>query len=106
MTDVTPTVDAPVAPAAAASSGAPVVPEMYTVHCVQDGSQVRAELTLDQAQAECGMLNGQSRMQVGMTAPPYDEQGGLVQGPAPIFGSMIYGQISQFEVRSGSGLVI
>jgi hypothetical protein len=78
----------------------------YVVVRAQDGAQVRAELTLKQAREECAMLNAQARLQVGTTAPVYDERGGMVQGPAPIFGSMTFGQVSMYEVRSTAGLVI
>lgn len=81
-------------------------PEKCTVNRVQDGAEVRAELTVDQARSECAMLNAQARIQVGTTAPVYDERGSLERGPLPIYGSMYYGEISRYEVRSTSGLVL
>jgi hypothetical protein len=70
-------------------------PQTYTVARAQDGAQVRAELTLDQAKDECAMLNAQARNAVGQTVDGH-----------PIYGSMIHGEVSRYEVRSGDGLVL
>jgi hypothetical protein len=76
------------------------------VHRVQDGAQDRAELTLAEARRECADLNAQARILVGTMGPVYDDNGAMVQAPAPIYASMIHGEISQYEVRSTAGLVI
>lgn len=81
-------------------------PQTYTVCRAQDGAQVRAELTLKCAREECANLNAQSRIQTGTMAAVYDAQGTLVQAPAAIYASMIHGEISRYEIRSTSGLVI
>lgn len=84
-----------------------VPPDLYTVNRSQDGAEVRRELSLQDAQSECAILNGQSRTQVGCTAPVYDDRGGMVRAATPIYGSMFQGQISRYEVRSmRTGLVI
>lgn len=84
----------------------PTPPALYTVNRSQDGAQVRAELSLSNAQSECATLNAQARMQVGLTKPVYDERGGLVRAAQPIMASMFHGQASQYEVRSAAGLVV
>lgn len=89
-----------------AAAAATVVPAVYSVHRSQDGAQVRAELSLDDAQAECAMLNAQARVQVGTTPAIYDRRGGMVRGTQPIYGSMFHGQVSCYEIRSADGLVI
>lgn len=79
-----------------APAGAPPAPDpTYTVNRVQDGAQVRAELSLEDAQGECAILNAQARMPAGQTVD------GL-----PIYAGMFLGEISQYEVRSTSGLVV
>lgn len=68
---------------------------LYTVCRAQDGALVRSELPLDIATSECAILNAQARIAVGQTR----------DGRA-IYGSMFHGEISQYEVRSASGLVL
>lgn len=70
-------------------------PALYTVNRVQDGAQVRAELSLEDAQEEKANLNAQARLVAGQT----------VDG-IPIYGSMYHGEICRYEVRSTDGLVI
>jgi len=70
-------------------------PERYSVNRVQDGAEVRSQLSLDDATAEAAILNAQARQCVGQT----------VDGTA-IYGSMYHGEICRYEVRSTSGLVI
>lgn len=69
--------------------------DMFSVHRCQDGAQVRAELSLEDAQSEANILNAQARTCVGQT----------VDG-IPIYGSMVLGQVSRYEVRTSSGLVV
>lgn len=71
------------------------LPVLYTVNRVQDGEQVRADLPLEDAQSECNILNAQARQSVGQT----------LDGIA-IYGSMINGEISRFEVRSANGIAV
>lgn len=80
--------------------------QRYKVTRAQDGAEVRAELSLAQARRECGDLNAQARQQVGLTDFFRDEQGNVVTPPQPIYGSMIQGEISKYEIRSADGLVI
>lgn len=70
-------------------------PTHYSVHRVQDGAQVRAELPLEIAQRERDDLNASARLQVGQT-----------QDGRPIYGGMYHGEICRYEVRSSSGLVV
>lgn len=90
----------------ASTTDTPPRPALYTVNRSQDGAQVRAQLSLTDAQAECTMLNAQARMQVGLTAATYDARGGMVRAAQPIYGSMFHGQMTQYEVRSVDGLVV
>jgi hypothetical protein len=83
------------APSSDTSTPDPVPTDLFSVHRSQDGAQVRAELSLTDAQSECNILNAQARMNVGQT----------VDGIA-LYGSMYHGEISRYEVRSASGLVV
>jgi hypothetical protein len=69
--------------------------ELYTVNRVQDGAEVRRELGLSAAEDEVAMLNAQARVTTGQTIDGF-----------PIYGSMIRGEISRYEIRSMSGLVL
>lgn len=84
----------------------PDPPVTYTVSRSQDGAQVRGPMGLDDAQAECNILNAQARMQVGLTAATHDDRGGLVRAAQPIYGAMFNGEIVQYEVTSSTGLVV
>ena len=68
--------------------------EKYTVCRVQDGSLVRSELSYDEAQEECSVLNAQARQIVG-TGPH-----------GAIYASMFHGDVSRYEIRSERGLVL
>ena len=94
------TADAPTVPPT------PPAPVLYTVNRVADGAEVRAQLSLADAQSECATLNVQARQQVGITAPVYDARGGTVHPAQPIYGSMFQGQLAQYEVRSAAGVVV
>ncbi len=69
--------------------------ETYTVCRSQDGSLVRCELSFEDATSECAILNAQARQPAGQT----------VDGIA-IYASMYLGEVSRYEVRSASGLVL
>lgn len=86
---------------------APVdAPSLYSVNRSQDGAEVRAQLSLDDAKRECSNLNASARIQVGMTEAVRDAGGMTIKPSVPIFASMYHGQICTYEVRSADGLVI
>jgi len=73
--------------------------DTYTVNRTQDGAEVRAGLSLDDATGECAILNAQSRMQVGLTSPVRDAEQRLMGAVRPIYGSMFNGEICRYEIR-------
>ena len=101
--------DTPTAPPKAVSDHSAPAPDMsgtYTVNRSQDGAQVRAQLTLGEAQSECAILNAQARQQRGVTAPVLDNRGQMVRAAEAIYGSMFHGAVARYEIRSASGLVV
>lgn len=69
--------------------------QSYNVHKVQDGSQIVTGVSLALARSEAARLCAEARVRVGST----------IDG-VPIYAGMAHGEISRYEVRTATGLVV